>query len=186
MMRTLYLSIALSVAACATADAGDPLTYAASGTTASDLVLMDRDDDLIVTWAYASSDTNSQLTVQVGTTAIDYTGVLTNGQTVIPLDNDPRILTNGDAVVYWHINGVGDYTTISASTPSNATLATGISSAGTANDTLHEMSVHYRLPGTTSNSTWTGSPLIAWPAMRPVRLSVGATAACSVVATTME
>lgn len=183
MKRMIFATLAV---AAAVAMAGDPLTYTDSGTTAADLVLMDRDDDLLVTWVYASSDTNAQLTVQTGSLPITYTAPLTNGQTVIPLDNDPRVLTNGDAVVYWHIDGTADYTTISASTASNATLATGISSAGTANDTVHEMTVAYRLAGSATNSQWAGTPLVAWPAMRPVRLSVGATSVCSIVATVAE
>ena len=70
----------------------------------------------------------------------------TNGATVIAISNAGTTWTNADIVVYQHVDGSIDQTTVASATTSNVTLTAAISSAGATGDALYKLEQDYEIP----------------------------------------
>jgi hypothetical protein len=76
----------------------------------------------------------------------------TNGQTVLTMSNTDYAFTNADTVVYAHVTGALDYTTVASATTSNVTLTAGVSAAGSTDDRLFEVTLQAQLDFDTSGA----------------------------------
>lgn len=96
-----------------------------------------------VTGLYLTGDTNpcQLIFYSRGSGAVRYAPSVTptSGQSVIWFTNPSSAVTTGNHVVYMHANGTVHKTTITAGTPTNATMAAALTLAGATGDYLYEI-----------------------------------------------
>jgi len=125
-----------------------------SGTTAAEVNFKPYIGKQIVKAVYATTD-KAGGTVKIYASngvKVAPTTAPTNGATVIAVSNASYSLTNGDHVVYVHLDGTLDKTTVSTATTSNVTLAAAITVAGATGDYLYELTQQAQLDFDTSGA----------------------------------
>jgi Tfp pilus assembly protein FimT len=112
--------------------------------------------------------------------------VATNGQAVLSVANAGYTFTNGDYVVYAHVDGTTHQTTVSDATTNTVTLAAGLTQAGASGDYLYEVTQQGQIlvgllgtgVGTNDVLNLSGEALFATPSASPLYVVLDGTAAC--------
>jgi len=122
------------------------------------------------------------------------TAAPTNGATVVYIANASYSaaagFTTNDLVMYVHSNGTLDYTTVSAATATNITLAAGVSQAGSTDDYVYELSQQGEIivgfdgtaTGTNDTLATTGDVFVT-PGDSPLRAVLDGTATAKIQVT---
>lgn len=110
----------------------------------------------------------------------------TNGAQVIYISNTGNVITTNDLVAYVHADGSVDYTTASANTASNVTLAAGISSAGASGDYLYELALGGQRNLGAAAVDITGDAVFATPTDSPLRVLNDGTGGNSLTVTVQQ
>jgi len=111
--------------------------------------------------------------------------------TNVPLSNATYAITNSDAIVYVHADGVLDYRTITIADPTYVYLSSALSQAGSTADRIYELSQQGEIvvgfdganTGTNDTLATAGEMVFSGPGDSPLYLVIDGTAACKLTAT---
>lgn len=166
------LAITLSVFAASTATAAET-KYATATNTARITFGPDRTSGGEITAVLAKSD-KSTAAVKFYTTGgagkLPITTASTSGALTVFFTNTGNAITTNDVVAYVHENGTVLGTTVSGNTSTSATLATGITLAGTTNDSIIEVTQQGQIDIGTTALQLAGYTIFAVPPGAPAML----------------
>ncbi len=189
MKKTLMISVLALICAASVSKAGELTKFATSTGGLDSVVLFPaaRTAQRIQSLYAIGNDSSSNIFYYAvgGAGRRVVTAAPTNAATVIAISNTGLAFTTNDMVIYSHVlTGTQDYTTISAATASNVTLAAGITEVGSVVDVLYELTLQGNTVLTGTQFTWTGpNPLFAAPPDSPIRLVAGTSTNANIQAT---